>query len=184
MPLGALKSRGTTFAVGLASPFGRVEAPALRGLADAIADAGGGEVRLSPWRALYIPILGEGRAAALLDATAKLGFLTDPADAVLRIDACPGAPACRSAMLDTRATARTLAHLMPRLRGVRTVHVSGCAKGCARSAAADLVLVAAQDRYAIVRNGRADDNPAGHVDTFDVERLPAILSRLPGKCHA
>ena len=39
-----------------------------------------------------------------------------------------------------------------------TIHVSGCAKGCARSAPAETVLVGQDGRYGVVRNGTARDH--------------------------
>jgi precorrin-3B synthase len=54
-----------------------------------------------------------------------------------------------------------------------TIHVSGCAKGCARSAPADLVLVGKDGRYGIVRNGTARD-PAGRAIAPDI--LAALRS--------
>jgi precorrin-3B synthase len=44
-----------------------------------------------------------------------------------------------------------------------TVHVSGCAKGCAKSGPADLVLVGSEGRYGIVRNGTARDQTTRHL---------------------
>jgi precorrin-3B synthase len=38
-----------------------------------------------------------------------------------------------------------------------TIHVSGCAKGCARSTPADYVLVGQDGRYGVVRGGTARD---------------------------
>ena len=38
-----------------------------------------------------------------------------------------------------------------------TIHVSGCAKGCARSMPADLTLVGEGGRYGVVRNGTTRD---------------------------
>ena len=38
-----------------------------------------------------------------------------------------------------------------------TIHVSGCAKGCARSATADLTLVGEGGRFGMVRHGTARD---------------------------
>ena len=83
----------------------------------------------------------------------ELGLIVDENDPLLRVDACPGAPACRSASVDTRATARGLA--ASGLAG--TLHVSGCAKGCARSMAADLTLVGEAGRYGVIRNGTTRD---------------------------
>ena len=78
-----------------------------------------------------------------------LGLFVDEDDPLLRVDACPGAPACRSATVDTRGAARRLA-----ASGfVGAIHVSGCAKGCARSAPAELTLVGEGGRYGVVRNG-------------------------------
>jgi precorrin-3B synthase len=127
---------------GLAVPFGRIEAQQLHDLATACAAAGGLQIRLSPWRALYVDAAIDGA-----------GFIVDDNDPLLRIEACPGAPACSSATVDTRTAARQLAAMT--LSG--TIHVSGCAKGCARSAPAGTVLVGCEGRYGVVRNGTARD---------------------------
>jgi precorrin-3B synthase len=120
--------------VGVAAPFGRLEAWQLRELAD-VAE---GDIRLSPWRAVYFT----GRAP-------EGDLILDDRDPRLGIDACPGAPACASSTVDTRGLASRLA-----ANGVEgSVHVSGCAKGCARSEKADLVLVGQEGRYGVVRNG-------------------------------
>jgi precorrin-3B synthase len=140
---------------GLAVPFGRLEAAQLRTLAET---AGVTEIRLSPWRALYVD--------AVVDAP---GFIVDDNDPLLRIEACPGAPACASATVDTRADARRLAAM----GFAGTIHVSGCAKGCARSTPADLVLVGKDGRYGVVRNGTARD-PAGRAIAPDI--LAALRS--------
>jgi len=140
---------------GLAVPFGRLEAAQLRTLAET---AGLTEIRLSPWRALYVD--------AVVDVP---GFIVDDNDPLLRIEACPGAPACASATVDARADARRLAAM----DFAGTIHVSGCAKGCARSAPADLVLVGKDGRYGVVRNGTARD-PVGRAIAPDI--LAALRS--------
>jgi sulfite reductase beta subunit-like hemoprotein len=61
---------------------------------------------------------------------------------MLRVIACPGAPACSSAWGETRALARRLS---ARLAPDRTLHVSGCSKGCASSEPADITIVHAAD---------------------------------------
>lgn len=127
---------------GIAAPFGRLEAAQLSALVTVCAEAGASEIRLSPWRALYVDAAVEGT-----------GLIVDENDPLLRIEACPGAPSCTSATVDTRAAARRLAEL-----GIAgTIHVSGCAKGCARSAPAETVLVGSEGRYGVVRNGTARD---------------------------
>ena len=132
-------------AFGVAAPFGRLEASQLRALVALAAKAGASEMRLSPWRALYIDAVIEGVEA--------LGLIVDDSSPLLRIDACPGVPACRSASVDTRADALRLAAMS----FTGSIHISGCAKGCARSAAADLVLVGDRGRYGIVHNGTTHD---------------------------
>jgi precorrin-3B synthase len=145
---------------GLAAPFGRLEACQLRGLVALAAKAGAWELHLSPWRALYID--------APIEGASELGLIVDDGDPLLRIDACPGKPACLSASVDTRRDARHLAAMGFSGR----IHVSGCAKGCARSAAADLVLVGGGGRYGVVRKGTARDIPQ---QTIDPDDLAAVL---------
>ncbi|MEJ7935468.1 cobalamin biosynthesis protein CobG [Sphingobium sp. AN558] len=101
-------------------PFGRVEAHVL---AQAMQ---GDAARITPWRVLLI----EGTAAQDID-----GLIADPADPLLHVDACPGAPACPQASVETRDLARRLA---PHIDG--HLHVSGCAKGCAHGGGADVTL--------------------------------------------
>lgn len=147
-------------AVGIAAPFGRLEAHQLRSLAGLAEEAGATDIRLSPWRALYVGVRDAAAAQALVTGAQAIGLIVDASDPILRIDACPGAPACRSSSVDTRRTARRLAALP----FTGNIHVSGCAKGCARSAPADLVLVGEKGRYGMIRNGNARDLPQRIVD--------------------
>jgi precorrin-3B synthase len=94
----------------------------------------------------------------------EFGLIVDENDPLLRIDACPGAPACRSASVDTRRTARRLAAA----GFAGTLHVSGCAKGCARSTPADLTLVGEGGRYGVVRSGTARDAIGRTIDADDL----------------
>ncbi|MEM7088771.1 MAG: precorrin-3B synthase [Pseudomonadota bacterium] len=102
-------------------------------------------VRVTPWRLFLL----EGGAAIPAPA-----FVTDDADPLMTIDACPGAPLCPQAQVATRDIARDLA---PRAPG--SLHVSGCAKGCARSGPADITLVGRNGRFDLVKRGRAGDEP-------------------------
>jgi precorrin-3B synthase len=139
-------------APGVAAPFGRVEAEQLLAFVALAEEAGASDIRLSPWRILYVdPPAGP----ALRDGASRLGFIVDPHDPLLRVEACPGAPACASSTVDTRRDARRIAS-----QGFTgSLHVSGCAKGCARSAPSDLVLIGENGRYGVVRNGTARDTP-------------------------
>jgi precorrin-3B synthase len=165
-PVGALSNESRRLiglkglAVGVAAPFGRLEAHQLRSLAGLAEEAGAADIRLSPWRALYVGTRDAAAAQALMEGAHEIGLIVEASDPILRIDACPGAPACRSSSVDTRRTARRLA--ASAFSG--TIHVSGCAKGCARSAPADLVLVGEQGRYGVIRNGTTRDVPERTID--------------------
>ena len=136
--------------VGVAAPFGRLEAPQLAALADLAEDAGAPGLRLTPWRALLIP--GPDAPQALVRNARALGLIVDPDDPLLRVAACAGAPACSSAFQETRDAARRLAALAPRGDGV-WLHLSGCAKGCAHPRPAPFTAVATREGFQL--NGEA-----------------------------
>lgn len=179
--VGLLDLGSGRFAVGIAAPFGRVETDELQKLAGEMADFGVEEIRLSPWRILYAEVASASAGNAVLDAARSFDFITDPSDPLLRIEACPGAPACQSTRLDTRGDARRLAALLPGVGFAGTVHVSGCAKGCAKSAAADLVLVGAEGEYGIVRNGTAGDRPERSAAFAELVADPGTIFASEGR---
>lgn len=120
-------------------PFGQLDADSLTALA---ARQGVTALRLTPWRGLIL----EGSTAIPRHA---------PHDPLLRVDACPGAPACPQASVATRDLA---ARLAPHVEG--SLHVSGCAKGCARPRPADIVLTGNQGRFDLARKACAGSPPA------------------------
>ena len=162
-------------AVGIAAPFGRVEADQFRMLADAMAAHHVKAIRLSPWRALYAEVPSEQSGQSILVAAASVGLIVDPGDPLLQVEACPGAPGCHSTSLDTRGDGRRLARLLRRFGFTGTIHVSGCAKGCAKSGTSDLVLVGAEGRYDLVRNGTAQDRPARRCSFSDPAADPGRI---------
>lgn len=119
-------------------PFGCVEAQILAHMMEAVPAEG---VRITPWRVLLV----EG--APLHDFT---GLLSDPADPLLRVDACPGAPHCPQATVEIRDLALRLA---PHVEG--RLHVSGCAKYCAATRSAACTITGRDGRYDLLRDGRA-----------------------------
>jgi precorrin-3B synthase len=182
--VGLLDLGSGQFAVGVAAPFGRVETDQLRKLAGETAAFGVKEIRLSPWRILYAEVPDASAGNAILAAASAAGFIADPYDPLLRIEACPGAPACGSTSLDTRGDARRLAALLTRFGFGGTVHVSGCAKGCAKSGAADLTLVGVDGLYGIVRNGTSHDRPASRCSLAALVADPcAIFASVEGRRH-
>jgi precorrin-3B synthase len=135
-------------------PFGQIEA---RDLARLIAEAeGASELRLTPWRSVFLPNVASG----IFERIAGMGLVTRADDPRLRIDVCVGAPGCASAEAETRQLARLLAatpDLADKLAGDAVLHVSGCAKGCARSTPADRTLTGRAGRFDLVIDGRPGD---------------------------
>jgi precorrin-3B synthase len=168
--LGPLTNEDRVFAVGVAAPFGRLKAAELELICAAATKCGAGEVRISPWRCLYIPVRRREDADAVVAAAAACGLITTADDPILAIDACPGAPGCRSTELDTRAAAYQLAPMLAEL-GCASAHVSGCAKGCARSAPADLVLVGNGGCFGIMRYDTAQAAPRAFLSPADLRKL-------------
>jgi precorrin-3B synthase len=117
----------------------------------ALAAAGAPVLRLTPWRMVFLP--GPVRT----DRLAAAGLIVAPGDPLLRVAACTGAPCCPQAAVETRATACRLAPLLP---AGATLHVSGCAKGCAHPAAADFTLVGRGGGYDLVRGGAPWQEPS------------------------
>lgn len=141
-------------------PFGQIIAD---DFAAAVTATGAAALRFTPWRMILfeeahrppgVPFLGDG---------------TSP---LLRVDACPGAPACASATVATRDLARRLAARVAH----GDLHVSGCAKGCARRAPARITVVGRDGHFDLVRNGSASDTPtATGLGPADLEQE---LSRI------
>lgn len=129
-----------THALGAAygMPFGQVD---VRTLVAASAPA----LRITPWRVL----LFEDTTLACVN-----GLINNPADPLLRVDACPGAPDCVQATVETRDLARRLA---PSIAG--HLHVSGCEKACARARPADVTLTGRAGRYDLALNAEPGSPP-------------------------
>lgn len=131
-------------------PFGRIDA---RALADQ-----GAPLRLTPWRMLLVEDVAP---------TPTMGMTLEDIP-ILHVDACVGAPACPQASVATRDLA---ARLAPLVKG--RLHISGCAKGCARARAADWVLTGREGAFDLARNARAGASPL-HTG-LTPERAVALL---------
>lgn len=116
--------------------FGSAGPDVWRSIAGLASSGGTGEIRCTPWRTVILP--GVSESAAVRGFAQDAGLIIDADDPVLRAVACAGAPACSSAHGETRSLARELA---PLLAASESLHVAGCAKGCAQSSAADITLV-------------------------------------------
>jgi precorrin-3B synthase len=167
--------RDGSLACGIGLPFGHAETGALERLADAAAVAGACGLRAAPDRALLAIGLTEQSAANFAAAAGQLGFVTRADDPRRRVLACAGAPLCASAHLATRAMAPQIAAAAaPHLAGDFTIHISGCAKGCAHPAAAALTVVGTTGDCALVANGSTRDAPFAATPVND---LPAAIER-------
>ncbi|MEM8578199.1 MAG: cobalamin biosynthesis protein CobG, partial [Pseudomonadota bacterium] len=124
----------------LGAPFGRILAADLRAL---ITTTGAPTLRLGLGRTLFLP------GIQIIDAP---GFVAAPSP-LMEAHACPGAPFCPQASVETTALAQRLA---PRAPGL---HVSGCAKGCALPRAAPVTLVGRAGRFDLVTRGAPWDEP-------------------------
>ncbi|NAO97964.1 cobalamin biosynthesis protein CobG [Halomonas sp. Choline-3u-9] len=123
-------------------PFGRVAANTLRNAVSQTVSS----VQVTPWRRL---LLQDCDTLPAVD-----GLIRHNSDPRLAMDACPGAPYCEQASVATQPLAEKLSGWVE-----GTVHISGCAKGCARRAPADVCLVGQAGRFNVVVNGRADSTP-------------------------
>lgn len=123
-------------------PFGSMEASALRDLAER---SGASALRLTPWRRL---LLEEARPVRVE------GFVDAPGHPAMRATACPGAPACPQATVETRALALRLASLV-----TGRLHLSGCAKGCVHPGMADVTVTGRGGRFDLAFAARPGDPP-------------------------
>jgi precorrin-3B synthase len=128
--------------VGLA--FGQLQSATLTYLAS-LAPA----LRITPWRMIFL----EG----LREMPMHDGLVTRADDPLLRVIACTGAPGCPEAHAETRTLAASLA---PHISEDATLHVSGCAKGCAHAGPSAITLVGMANGYDLVRHGSPRDVPA------------------------
>lgn len=123
--------------------FGQIDAAALRRL---LTTSTCRALRVTPWR------LFQTVDAAPVQTE---DFITTADDPLLAVDACPGAPLCNSAQVDTRQLAHALAG-----RTQKPLHISGCAKGCARPRATALTLVGRDGVFDLVKDGQPWDQPS------------------------
>lgn len=137
----ALGEHSKGMVVGL--PFGRVAANTLR---EAVSQTNVHTVQVTPWRRL---LLKDCDTLPAVD-----GLIRHNSDPRLAMDACPGAPYCEQASVATQPLAERLSGWV-----AKTVHISGCAKGCARQRPAALCLTGRDGRFDVIVNGRADSAP-------------------------
>jgi len=146
---------------GLGVVFGVLTPSALRTVADLATRYGDGRVHLAPGRVIWLGGVSSSANAQLTAEASAAGFVIDPDDRRLRLDACVGRAGCARASEDVRADALRLAWAAPKTG----LHVAGCAKGCAHPGAAGVTLVSRSNpgRYDLILDG-APPAPATVAD--------------------
>ncbi len=175
-PIGTHLLRDDSTALGLGLPFGHSDAITLERLIDEARSAGALSVRPAPGRALLVIGVARARAHSLAAAAERLGFIVNPTDPRRRIVACAGAPVCAAGQIPTRALAPAIATTAePLLDQQTTIHLSGCAKGCAHSGPATVTIVGLDGRCGIVPAGTAQDDP---LESVGIAELPTRIAAL------
>lgn len=176
-PFGLHCLRNGSLACGIALAFGHADASSLRRLIEIADGAGAGALIAAPSRILIAVGLSSHDAASEFAAQAEqLGFIVRADDPRRRVIACAGAPLCASGHIATRALAPLIADAIAPLHDNRaTVHLSGCAKGCAHPKQAALTIVGSPAGCELVADGSARDAPFAVVAN---QELPAAVARF------
>jgi precorrin-3B synthase len=174
--LGPLALRNGSFAYGIGFAFGHADASSLHGLIQIADAAGAGALVAAPSRILIAVGLSSQHAASEFAAQAAgLGFIVSADDPRRRVIACAGAPLCASGHIATRTLAPLIAEVAAPLHGkLATIHLSGCAKGCAHPRKAALTIVGSPAGCELVADGSARDAPFAVVANED---LPAVVAK-------
>ncbi|MBB3972400.1 hypothetical protein [Hansschlegelia beijingensis] len=149
--LGLVPQRGSErVALSLPVPVGRLDVAMLEWLADVTALDGEGWLALAPWSAVVIFGMSHAVAEARLAQSVGRGFTPLGVAERLTVVACAGSGGCSRAREPAKELGREVLELAAaepwRLppAAVR-VHLSGCPRGCAGAATADLLLLGAEE---------------------------------------
>ncbi len=175
---------GAVAYAGVGAPFGRWRADELAAVAEYAESEGTGELRLTPWRALLIITPDEEAARRVVARAQHRDLITSADDMRLAVIACPGAPECPQAAAETRAHVIDLAPLAQMIGGADGVglHLSGCAKGCARQSASPITLLASAEGFDLIENAGADGAPRFRSLTFEAV-MRELSARAAGRAQ-
>lgn len=180
-PIGIFHLGDGQISLGIALPFGSVDAATLLAFCESAIECGASCICPAPGRSLLLMGLDQPAAEALTDTARNLGLVTSPTDPRIRIAACPGAPACASGMIAARDVAAEIAgELGQSLDPTLSLHISGCAKGCAHPGPAMLTIVGDEKGAAFVVGGTAKGLPAAYTAGYEaargIDRLMKLLA--------
>jgi precorrin-3B synthase len=173
--IGAHQLRDGSLAYGIGLASGHTDASSLRRLIEAARSAEAKGARTAPGRTLMIIGLTPAAVPDFAASAGHLGFITRADDPRRYVIACAGAPVCAAAHIAARAMAPAIAATAaPFLDRSFTIHVSGCAKGCAHPRPATLTVVGSPEGCGLIANGAARDIPHAVMPT---DKLPAAVAR-------
>ncbi|MCA6092136.1 precorrin-3B synthase [Streptomyces sp. SCA3-4] len=170
-------------ALSVTAPLGRLTVGQWRLLARTAAEAGTGELRVTPWRGIVLPGLPRGAAAARLAVLADAGLVTSPASPWHRAGACAGRPGCARSLTDVRADASAaLTDARPGGPRVLPVYWSGCERRCGHPSDGPWVdVLATADGYRVTVRTGAPDTPHAVAPETAPELAEAVTTaRTPG----
>ncbi|MEW2416322.1 precorrin-3B synthase [Streptomyces sp. NPDC046866] len=144
-------------------PLGRLSSDQWRVLVQ-VADAGDGELRVTPWRSIVLP---GASTRGPVDGYARIeaaGLVVAPDSPWQSVTACTGRPGCAKALADVRADARAVVEAAGPTAGGLPVHWSGCARRCGHPRGTAWVdLVATPDGYELCAPGLPAPAPVPHA---------------------
>ena len=167
-------------AVGIGPAFGQIHADRLIALCNEATRLGIDAAK--PAIAHSILFFGAANAcSALQDLAAKKGFIIEAADPRSHIAACPGSPACASGSIATHEiAARAARECGTLLDGSFSLHVSGCAKGCAHPQPSPLVVCGSKAGVSLLSKERASGRPFASTAFLDTNAAISRLADLVG----
>ena len=178
-PLGRLPECGAIAAGFAETP---PTASALRAIGQFAINAGASSIRVTPWRSLVIAGLTPAAADAALALAVELGLATKPS--AVETIACVGARGCLRTRFNTEAAAEAVRALNQGWTGgKRSIHVSGCERGCARPGRADLLVIGRDGGAGIELHRRTTAGDAG-PETLIRETGPAAAEIAEDVCEA
>ena len=133
-----------TWYIGVAVPFGRLEAHQLSGLANLSETYGDASLRFTVWQNLIIAGISEANLQDARAAIEAMGLRWSVSYARAGIIACTGSSGCKFAASDTKQHAAMLAdHLDEKLSLDQplNIHLTGCPNSCAQHTIADIGLL-------------------------------------------
>ncbi|MGY1437086.1 precorrin-3B synthase [Streptomyces reniochalinae] len=196
---------GHGVALSVLAPLGRLSAGQWRLLARTARHAGTGELRVTPWRGVVVPGVGDEAAEGALAALGDAGLVTRPASPWRGVGACTGRPGCGKALADVRMDAAACvtaaaapapraaarpADASPAGRHELPVHWSGCARRCGRPRGDHVDVVAEAEGYRVtaVRASRtpepasASSAPVVPCDDAHTELAAAVAAARGHTC--